>query len=280
MKVSVIVAVYKDIKALELILDAIKKQTYKGDVEVVVAEDNDSKEMVEFLKNYKDMQIVHIQQPDTGKNKIIAQNKAIAKASGEYLIFLDGDIVPYRHFIEYSLKLVKPKRVLTGRRVNLPKEITDDIKNSKITPQNIEDNYWKFMLKHFRDKSIKIEQGIEFNPDGFLYKNFISKRKRNVEILGCNFSCFKEDMININGFDESYNTLSILADDTDLTWRFLGMGCELYSSKNIANCFHLWHPTRVYNNKDYNPKKDLELFEKNKQEKNYYCKDGLDKYLR
>ena len=52
MKVSVIVPTYKDTQALELILDALKLQTYK-DFEVIVAEDDDSDEVKVFLEKYK-----------------------------------------------------------------------------------------------------------------------------------------------------------------------------------------------------------------------------------
>ena len=38
MKVSVIIAVYKDVEALELIIESLKNQTYKN-FEVIIAED-------------------------------------------------------------------------------------------------------------------------------------------------------------------------------------------------------------------------------------------------
>ena len=46
MQVSLIVAVYKDIEALSLIVKALKLQTYKN-FELIIAEDNKSKKMIE-----------------------------------------------------------------------------------------------------------------------------------------------------------------------------------------------------------------------------------------
>jgi cellulose synthase/poly-beta-1,6-N-acetylglucosamine synthase-like glycosyltransferase len=274
MKISIIIPIYKDLVSLKLILNALQKQTYK-DFEIIITEDDDSLQAIEFLNNFNDLNILHLQQKDTGRNKIIAQNKAISKAKGDYLIFIDGDIVPFKHFVEYTLVLAKPKRILSGRRVNLNKTTTKLIKSNKLNIEDIEDNYFKFLWKNKNNKDVRGEQGIQLNPNRWLYKNIISKRKRNTEILGCNFSCYKDDMIAINGFDEEYHPLSTLADDTDLTWRLKGIGYELFSSKNIVNCFHLWHKK---SNNNFNPQDDIILFKKNKLNKEYFCKNGLDKF--
>ena len=275
MKVSVIITLYKDLKSLKIVLEALARQTYQG-FEIVIAEDDDTIETVEFLKVYEHLNIIHLSQPDTGRNKVIIQNKAIIKASGEYLFFIDGDIVPFKHFIEYSLVLAKKKQVLAGRRVNLPQDISQRIKLGELNPKDIEEHYFSFLLKHRKNREVRADQGIELNPNGSLYK-LLSKRKRNAEILGCNFSCFKEDMIAINGFDEAYHPLATLADDTDLTWRFKAAGYTLKSSKNIANCFHLWHKTT---NNNFDATEDILLFKHNKKENQFFCKKGLDQYAK
>jgi len=118
MKVSLIAAVYKDIQALDLIVEALKKQTYKN-FELIVAEDNDSELMKEFISNVKDIEVKHTYQEDRGVRKSRSVNNAIMKASGDYLIFIDGDCVPYTTFIESHVKLSKKSVALSGRRFNL-----------------------------------------------------------------------------------------------------------------------------------------------------------------
>jgi glycosyltransferase involved in cell wall biosynthesis len=269
---SVIITLYKDLKSLKVVLEALERQTYKT-FEIVIAEDDDADETVEFLKAYDHLNIVHVSQADTGRNKVIIQNKAIVKASGEYLFFLDGDIVPFKHFIEYSLDIAQKKQVLAGRRVNLPQELSELIKQGEFSPNKIEENYLSFLLKHRKNREVRADQGIELNPNGFLFK-LLSKRKRNAEILGCNFSCFKEDMVAINGFDEGYGNSVIGQEDTDLTWRFLGLGIQMKSAKNIANCFHLWH--KENSNRDaVQDKIDLALMKEKQEKKLYFCEEGL-----
>lgn len=98
----------------------------------------------------------------------------------------------------------------------------------------------------------------------------MASRKRNTSLIGCNFSCFKDDMMAINGFDESYGESS-LPDDMDIDWRFRAYGLELYSCKNVANTFHLYHK------KQNNPtsKEQWAQFNKNKSKKKYVCEEGL-----
>ena len=99
MKVSVIVAVYKDVEALELIIESLKNQTYKN-FEVIIAEDGQDEKMQAFIKSIKDLDIKHATQEDIGVRKSKSQNNGIKTSSGEYLIFIDGDCILYSDFIE------------------------------------------------------------------------------------------------------------------------------------------------------------------------------------
>jgi len=114
LKVSVIIAFYKDLEALELILEALERQTYSN-IEVVVAEDNNDPQTVLLLDKFrKNLDIVHNSHEDIGRTKAAAQNKAICAANGEYLIFIDGDCVPFSTFVEGHVALSAKKQVLSG----------------------------------------------------------------------------------------------------------------------------------------------------------------------
>ena len=119
-KVSLIAAVYKDIEALDLIIKALLKQTYKN-FEFIVAEDGQSTEVRDYLSTVENVffDIVHTTQEDVGLRKSKSQNNAIRASSGEYLIFIDGDCIPYSTFIEYHVALAEEGYFLGGKRVNL-----------------------------------------------------------------------------------------------------------------------------------------------------------------
>lgn len=239
MKVSVIVAVYKDTESLALIIGALRRQTYT-DFEVVIAEDGDDPRMREYVASIADLDVKHTTQEDIGIRKARSQNNGIIASTGEYLIFIDGDCIPYTTFIEAHVALAQKGSLLSGRRVNLSEALTQKIKSGILDPVQIEKRLFRYIALAF-EKNAKYEYGIYLSPKGWIYSLLSKWRKRNTSILGCNFSCFRDDMISINGFDEWYGENSI-SDDTDIDWRFRAYGLNVRSCKNAANMFHLWHP--------------------------------------
>jgi len=273
---SIIITTYKDPQALSLILDSLRLQTHKV-FEVVIAEDEQSEALKELLKEYSDLSILHLSQEDLGRRKLIIQNRAILEASGEYLIFIDGDCLLYSTFIEGHLSLAKKRRVLTGRRINLSENISAKIRANTIQFFDIERYYTFFAMLFMFDKSVRVKQGFYLKADGWLYK-LLNRRKRTSALLGSNFSCYKEDFISINGFDEGFGDSIIGQEDTDIDWRFKASGCEMYSAKNRANMMHLYHPFKVNREWSEQDKIDYDLMMHNKQENIFTCKQGLQHY--
>ncbi len=272
-KVSVIVPTYKDLVALKLILDSLDKQSYK-EFDIIIAEDDDSAKTKEFLNKYKSMhKIYHFTQEDKGNRKAFILNKALKEIKSDYLIFIDGDTIAFKRFVESHVELAQKKYILCGRRVNLGKKISEDIRDDKIQVNEIESSYrsiktFKYLTKN---GTRHYEQGVSFSPNNFILK-FFHYFDKNLHILGSNFSCFRDDLEYINGFDEDIEGGS--RDDVDLEWRFLMSGCKLKSVKFCANLFHLYHD-RSPREESYNIAQ--KQMKKNKLEKRYICKNGIKK---
>jgi glycosyltransferase involved in cell wall biosynthesis len=269
MTISLIIAVYKDISALKLIIESLKKQTHRN-FEVIIAEDGENQKMKHYIQSIKNLKIKHTSQKDDGIQKARSQNNGILASSGEYLIFIDGDCLLYSTFIEAHYKLAKKACALSGRRLNLNKTLTKKIKDGIINSSDIEKNILTKYLPLALDKTTRFEQGIYFKPNGLMHY-FLKKRKRNIAILGCNFSCWKDDIVTLNGFDENYTPTSI-SDDMDWDWRFKAYGITVKSCKNMANIIHLHHP--INNRSD--PTEQLKDLEDNKNKNLYICKYGLN----
>ncbi|WNL28493.1 glycosyltransferase [Arcobacter cryaerophilus gv. pseudocryaerophilus] len=275
MKVSVIIAVYKDVEALELIIESLKNQTYKN-FEVIIAEDGQDEKMQAFIKSIKDLDIKHTTQEDIGIRKTRSLNNGIIASEGEFLIFIDGDCIPYSTFIESYVKISQDGFIISGRRVNLGPKYSKKLRNKIISPLELEKT---FLLRYiFISQDCKeghSEDGFYFSPDGWIYNKFIKNRKASTSILGCNYACFKKDIIAINGYDEGYGETAI-GDDTDLEWRFKALGCKIKSAKNVANVFHLYHSRSFRNRIDTN--KYLEIFKENKLNNKFICTFGLSSH--
>ncbi|MBT5935562.1 glycosyltransferase [Sulfurimonas sp.] len=273
MLVTVIIPTYKDVEALRLILDALQLQTYKN-FEVLVAEDDDSKEVSDFLVGYSSSFVIkHHSQKDEGWKKARALNAAILLSEGEYLIFFDGDCLPYSTFVDGHVKLSEPNNVLCGRRVNTGDMMTQQLREKVLSITKIEKDFFSFWSRFKADGARHIEQGIYLSPKNILYVLLIKLLDRKKTLVGCNFSAFKSDMLKINGFDESYPSGDI-ADDIDVEWRLNSIGVKNKSCRYAANLIHLNHDRT---DRKEAHKNNFDLMLKKQKNKTVYCKDGIIK---
>ena len=271
-KITIIISVYKNVKALRLVLDSIQNQTIKVD-EIIVSEDGESVEMKDFISTLNIDNLIHLTQEDIKWRKNIALNNSIKKASSEYLIFIDGDVVLHKRFVEGHIYCSKLKRVCAGKRVELGAGYTEKLYNDELTIDNLSNSFIRRIISLHKDKVRHYEDGIYIKPDSFLYNRFVQKKHINY-LIGCNFSCYKKDIESINGFNEDYK-LPAIGEDVDINWRFRADGTEVISCRNIANVYHLYHKKGFGTNEgEINNKILKENFDLNR----FICLNGLKKY--
>lgn len=269
MKISLFIPTYKDLTALELILEALERQTYKN-FEVIVSEDCEDSETPLLLKKFDSLTIKHLTQPDRGNRKTTVLNKALPIAEGEYFIFIDGDTIPFSTFIEAHRLLSEPKTVLCGRRVNVGDSASKDLRQKRVSAYDIEKNYLKNYNYLKKGGTRHYEQGLYFKPNSWMH-NYLVKSNKNLHILGSNFSCFKEDIFAINGFD--VDIVGCSKDDVDLEWRLIDSGCKLKSCKNSANLFHLHHERASRTDDEAIAKEQMKA---NREKQQIVCKNGIN----
>jgi glycosyltransferase involved in cell wall biosynthesis len=267
-KTSVIAAFYNNIKYLKLVLAGFERQTEKN-FELIIADDGSTEEVVKEIEsiasNYS-FRLKHTWHPDKGfrKNKIL--NQAFLASESDYLIFIDSDCVPHSKFVEEHLNEKEVQKVLTGRRVNLSQKITNELTEQNVKDEFIEKNYLKIIDDGLFGKSYDVEKGFYFE-NKFL-KKFFNKKYRG--ILGCNFSLYKKDLLDINGFDERYEAPSI-GEDSDVEFRLGLNGLKVKSLNHIAVQYHLYHKLQE------RLQKNLDLFEDVKKARIAYTPFGLKK---
>ena len=266
--VSVIVSFYNRIDYLRLVLAGFERQTFQ-DFEIIIADDGSNQNIIkeiELLAKEISFKLTHLWQEDKGfrKNRIL--NKSISSSCAEYIIFIDGDCIPHSQFVREHFENRKKRVCLTGRRVNLSKKITGFLTPLNVKEGFLEKNKLKLISDGIFGESFDVEKGFYFK-NGFLRKYF-NRKKRG--LLGCNLSLFKEELLNINGFDERYEAPSV-GEDTDIQFRLEETGTKINSLNNIAVQFHLYHKLQK------RPQKNLDLFNKVKISGEYFTPVGIKK---
>jgi glycosyltransferase involved in cell wall biosynthesis len=270
--VSVIVSVYKDVDALRVIMAGLADQSVDG-FEVIVSEDGESDEMAEFIGSQPFEYVKHLTCHDMGWRKNLALNKAIVTAKGSYLIFIDGDCVPHRRFVEAHISLSRPSQVLSGRRVDVGGFVSAQIKAGRLSIRRFESVLFILINMYglLKAGSKNIEDGLYIEPGSLFARHILPRLSKIRGILGCNFSCWKGDLLLINGFDEDYVSPAV-GEDTDLEWRFKGVGVGIRSCRSMAIVYHFRHPLR-FDGFDEN----LNKMHKKEAGGIFFCVNGIEK---
>jgi cellulose synthase/poly-beta-1,6-N-acetylglucosamine synthase-like glycosyltransferase len=254
---------------LRVVLNSLKFQTYK-DFEIIVSEDGEYREMKDFLENYiHPNKIIHLTQPDIGWRKNRALNNAIRNCSGDYLIFIDGDCVLHHKFVENHIRFSSQSNVIAGKRVKLGPEFSAKFRKNIDALASLEQEVVKSPIAVKKDNGQFWEESFYCDPDGLF--GFIPKLRKMNQLKGCNMSFYRTTIEKINGFDEDY-ILPAIGEDIDLTWRFKGMGFKLFSVRNLAVQYHLFHK------ENWNDQLENEKMMQDKISRNIFvCSNGLVK---
>ena len=199
----------------------------------------------------------HIWHEDNGWQKNIILNKAVEAADGQYLIFVDGDCIPEKHFVEDHYRNRAENTLLTGRRVKLSEKISVTLTTQRVSSGFLDRRLFSAVSNDALFGETKhIEKGFRF---GGLINQVILRSNPKREVLGCNFSLHKKDLLGINGFDERYKGPGI-GEDIDIDLRFTNNGGHIKLFKFGAIQYHVYHP--ILNR--YDKANNLKIFEENK----------------
>lgn len=228
-KTSLLISTYNWPRALELCLKSVFYQVYMPD-EILIADDGSTEETKELIDSYRpliNVPIKHIWHEDQGFRKTLILNEAIRQSSHDYIIQTDGDIILHPNFIMDHLSNSRSGFFVRGSRALIsPKKTARliEAKNNHIG---------------WNDKGI--ENKFNAFRDSWLSSVFtLFNNKYSIEgVKGCNFSFWKKDFINVNGFNNDF--VGWGREDSELAVRLINSGIFKIHLKFKAICFHLHH---------------------------------------
>ena len=113
--ISIIIPALNEEKEILFLLKSIKEQSFKGDYEIIVADNNSSDRTVEVAKQYGC-------RISSGGNPAEGRNKGALKAKGDLLLFVDADTVLPCDFLENSIDEFKKRNLDVASFFLSPKE--------------------------------------------------------------------------------------------------------------------------------------------------------------
>lgn len=271
MKISVIITTYNSEDWLKKVLFGYCNQSEK-DFEIVIADDGSSEKTVQVLATFKDKfkyPILHVWQEDNGFQKCKILNKAIVKANSNYLLFTDGDCIPRKDFIAIHLKYKEKGFFLSGGYFKLPLKTSEIINETYINNGKCFSPIW--LAKNGVKKNFKLTKLIRFSWfNNFM--NWITTTKKTFN--GHNTSCFKEDLLAVNGFNEDMQYGGL---DREIGERLFNLGILSKQIRYSAICIHLDHERGYFNKDEWN--KNLKIREFNIKNKIIKTQNGINQYV-
>jgi glycosyltransferase involved in cell wall biosynthesis len=198
LRASVVLSTYRQPRALELVLHAYAAQSARG-FEVVVADDGsgpDTARVVERMRREHGLGIVHVWHPDRGFRKTEILNRALLAASGDYLLFSDGDCVPRDDFVATHLRLAAPGRFLSGGYLKLPAALTAALTVDDVRAMRHAEPGW-LRARGWRPG----RRALRLTRSGALATLLDRLTPTRPSWNGHNASGWKADLLRANGFD-------------------------------------------------------------------------------
>lgn len=235
-RIAVIVTTYNRPDALAAVLEGLLAQTDRN-FEVLVADDGsaaDTAQVVQQFQKRAGFPVNHIWQEDVGFRAAAIRNRALAATSADYIIFTDGDCVPLADFVARHRSLSERGCFLSGNRLLLSQEFTGQVLHEKI-PVHL----WRFgdwLQARVQGKINRLTPLLRL-PDISWIRKRSPQRWQGAKT--CNLSGFREDLLQVNGLDESYTGWG--QEDSDLVVRLIRAGLINKSARFSAPVLHLWH---------------------------------------
>jgi len=229
MQISVIMTTYNRPNALAKVLSGLRQQTLQPN-EVLIADDGSGPETETLIQQYAStvpFPVHHVWHADKGFRAAAIRNKAIRQSIGEYIVLLDGDCIPDKHFISDHRQLARPGFFFQGKRTLIEQERTPAFRFADTATVA-------------RKAHLLFSSGIGNRHHVVRLPFFPASASRRLSgVRSCNMGLYSDDLAAVNGFNEEFTGWG--REDSELAVRLFNYGLKKRSHPFMAICYHLWH---------------------------------------
>lgn len=238
MKASVIVTTYNEPDKLALVLAGLARQSRAPD-EIIVADDgsgDSTARVIEAFAPPDGCRFERVWHEDRGFRKWAISNEAVRRSRGDWLLFLDGDSIPHRHWVADHLEFTRYGEVLCGRRVKLGPEFSKRVDLAFLRSGALERPFGPVLWNGLFGDNERVALGLRL-PTPLVRALHPRPRK----LMGVNFSLSRAAFEGVNGYDEAWPGRR---GDKDLDLRLARGGWRFAALINRAVVYHLHHLER------------------------------------
>ena len=260
-RLALVVNTYNQPDYLLRLLHSLAAQTQPPH-EVILADDGsgpDTRAAFEGWAGKQSFPCAHVWQEHTAFRRARILNLAIARATGDYLVFQDGDTIPHPAFVADHLRLAQRGTFIQGHRALIEQDAAA-----------------YFGLGNFaadRRRALWTRQ-LSGLKHAYRWPWPVRRYRADLRgIRGCNLGIWREDLIKVNGYNEVFTGWG--REDSELAVRLMNTGMQRLDVRGWAICYHLWHPPASRANLPAND----QLLEQAVAQKSTRCEQGLSAHL-
>ncbi len=232
MRISLIVPTYNRLENTRTFIERIIHSHQDELHEIVFSDDGSTEDQFEVLRCYADalrVSCILVRQEDLGFRLARTRNNGVRHCTGDYLCFLDQDLIPSPGYFKEIKLFARRNRFLITRTLYTTPEEKDEILSSPGDD----------ILKRLRHKGREYLRKVVVKDYFYYLGKKIGIGDRRPKLKGGAFSLFRDSFERVDGFDEDFVGWGL--EDDDLGRRLYLTGIAGFNISHRACTYHLWH---------------------------------------
>ncbi len=227
MKLSLLITTFNRPDALAAVLASVVRQVIPPH-ETIVVDDGSDERTAGAIERFAGAipRLQHVWQEHRGFRAARLRNLGVARAKGEYVVTIDGDMVLHPHFVADHARYAAPGQYVQAVRIPLTPEATDAYLRGS------------FAIRPWHVSGFEKQKYLIRSP---LLAWLLGRRphRRVANIQGCNQAFWRSDLVRVNGYDERLADCG--GEDVDLCTRLASAGVMQRRLRFVALAYHLHH---------------------------------------
>jgi glycosyltransferase involved in cell wall biosynthesis len=262
-RLALIITTYERPDALSAVLETVLAQRQSPD-EIIVADDGSgpaTRQVVDSFARRSPTPVVHARQAHEGFRLTRLRNLAIRRATAEYLVFVDGDMLLHASFVADHRACARPGYFTQGVRVLLDEGRTRAALREPPAPIRPWSSGLGGLRRLYAIHAPRLAVAVRLPANGF------------IALKGCNQGFWRDDLVAVNGFNE--DIVGWGSEDKELCARLRKAGIRRQTLLFGGIAYHLAHPPAARDRREANQR----ILAQTLSSGRLRCERGLDGHL-